>query len=124
MEENIMMELIKGLADNVIGIIGSGNITAEDYDTVLIPAIHEKLKKYKKIRLLYQLTTDYKHYELGAYLEDAKVTWHTFSFEKIAFVSDVHWMRDSINIYKLFMPMQIKVFSNNEIEKAKEWIGA
>jgi hypothetical protein len=117
-----MMELMKSLPDNVIGIVGSGNITAEDYDTVLIPAIRDKLKSYKKIRILYQLTKDFTHYELGAYLEDAKVTWHTFSFEKIAFVSDVHWMRDSLNIYKLFMPMAIKVFGNNELEKAKEWI--
>jgi len=52
-----MMELTKGLPDNVIGIIVSGTITAEDYDSVLIPAIHEKLKKYKKIRILYQFST-------------------------------------------------------------------
>ena len=68
-----MMELMKGLPDNVIGIVGSGTITAEDYDTVLIPAINEKLKNYKKIRMLYQLNKDFTHYELGAYLEDAKV---------------------------------------------------
>jgi SpoIIAA-like len=117
-----MMELMKGLPDNVIGIVGSGNITAEDYDTVLIPAIQEKLKNYKKIRILYQLDENYAHYELGAFLEDAKVTWHTLSFEKVAVVSDVHWIKDGVNLYKLFMPMPIKVFSNNEIEKAKEWI--
>jgi hypothetical protein len=56
-----MMELMKGLPENVIGITGSGTITAEDYDTILIPAIHEKLKKYKKIRILYQLDTSYVH---------------------------------------------------------------
>ncbi len=117
-----MMELMKGLPDNVVGIVGSGNITAEDYDTVLIPVIHEKLKIYKKIRMLYQLTKDYTHYELGAFLEDTKVTWHTFSFEKVAVVSDVHWIRDSVNLYRLFMPMPIKVFGNNEMEKAKEWV--
>ena len=116
------MELMKGLADNVLGIVGSGTITAEDYDTVLIPAIKDKLQKYKKIRILYQVDENYAHYELGAFLEDAKVTWHTFSFEKVAVVSDVHWIRDGVNLYKLFMPMPIKVFSNNEIEKAKEWV--
>ena len=118
-----MMELMKGLPDNVIGIVGSGNITSEDYDTVLIPAIHEKLKKYKKIRILYQLDKNYVHYELGAFLEDAKVTWHTFSFEKVAVVSDVHWINDSVNIFKFIIPVQVKVFGNNELEKAKEWIG-
>jgi hypothetical protein len=117
-----MMELMKGLPDNVIGVVGSESITADDYEDVMIPAIHEKLKNYKKIRMLYQLNEKYTHYELGAFLEDAKVTWHTFSFEKVAVVSDVHWIRYSANLYRLFMPMPIKVFSNNEIEKAKEWI--
>jgi hypothetical protein len=37
-----MMELMKGLSDNVIGIVGSGTITAEDYDTVpAIPVLNE-----------------------------------------------------------------------------------
>ena len=118
-----MMELMKGLPDNVIGIVGSGTITAEDYDNVLIPAIKDKLQKYKKVRILYQLNKDFTHYELGAYLEDAKVSWHTFSFEKVAVVSDVHWINDSVNVFKFIIPVQVKVFGNNELEKAKEWIG-
>jgi hypothetical protein len=59
-----MMELLNGLPDNVIGIVGSGTITAEDYDTVLIPAIKDKLQKYKKVRILYQLTKDFTLYKL------------------------------------------------------------
>ena len=117
-----MMELMKGLPDNVIGIVGSGTITAEDYDTVLIPAIHEKLKNYKKVRILYQLTEDFTHYELGAYLEDAKVSWHTLSFEKVAVVSDVHWINDSVNVFKFIIPVPVKVFSNSELDKTKVWV--
>ena len=51
------MELMKDLPDNVLGIVGSGTITGEDYDTVLIPAMKDKLQKYKKIRILYQFST-------------------------------------------------------------------
>jgi hypothetical protein len=121
-EENIMMELMKGLPDNVLGIIGSGTITEEDYDTVLIPAMKDKLQKHKKIRILYQLNKDFVHYALDAYLEDAKVTWHTLSFEKVAVVSDVHWINDSVNVYGLIIPVQVKVFSNSELDKAKAWV--
>ena len=64
-----MMELIQGLPDNVLGIIGSGTITGEGYDTVLIPAMKDKLQRHKKIRMLYQLKTDFPHYALDAYLE-------------------------------------------------------
>lgn len=117
-----MMELMKGLPDNVLGIIGSGTITGEDYDTVLIPAMKDKLQRHKKIRMLYQLNKDFVHYALDAYLEDAKVTLHTLSLEKIAVVSDVHWINDSVNLFKFIMPAQVKVFSNNELDKAKAWI--
>jgi hypothetical protein len=117
-----MMELMQGLPDNVLGIVGSGTITGEDYDTVLIPAMKDKLQKYKKIRILYQLNNDFVHYALDAYLEDAKVTWHTLSFEKVAVVSDVHWINDSVNLYKFIIPVPVKVFSNNELDKAKVWV--
>jgi hypothetical protein len=117
-----MMELMKGLPDNILGIIGSGTITGEDYDTVIIPAMKDKLQRHKKIRLLYQLNKDFVHYSLDAYLEDAKVSWHTLSFEKVAVVSDVRWINDSVNLYKFIIPVQVKVFSNSELEKAKEWL--
>lgn len=117
-----MMELMQDLPDNVLGIVGSGTITGEDYDTVLIPAMKDKLQKYKKIRMLYQLKTDSVHYSLDAYLEDAKVSWHTLSFEKVAVVSDVHWINDSVNVFKFIIPVPVKVFSNSEFDKAKLWV--
>jgi hypothetical protein len=51
------------------------------------------------------------------------VSWHTLSFEKVAVVSHVHWINDSVNIFKFINLAQVKVFVNNELEKAKEWIG-
>jgi hypothetical protein len=117
-----MMELMQGLPDNVLGIVGSGTITGEDYDTVLIPAMKDKLQKYKKIRLINQLNKDFVHYAIDAYLEDAKVSWHTLSFEKVAVVSDVHWINDSVNVFKFIIPVPVKVFSNNELDKAKVWV--
>ena len=60
------------MPDNVVGVNLSGTITGEDYDTLLIPAIKDKLKKYKKIRMLFQGSRDFSHLTLGADLEDAK----------------------------------------------------
>ena len=120
--ENSMMELIPDLPDNVIGIVGSGTITGEDYDNVLIPTMKDKLQRHEKIRMLYQLRGDFAHYSLDAYLEDAKVSWHTLSFEKVAVVSDVHWINDSIKLFKVIIPVPVILFSNNELDKAKAWV--
>jgi hypothetical protein len=45
---NKMMGIIQGLPDNFVGFNLSGTITGEDYDTVLIPAIKDKLKSIRK----------------------------------------------------------------------------
>jgi hypothetical protein len=119
---NKMMEIIQGLPENVVGVISSGKVTGEDYDNVLIPAIMEKIKKYKKIRILYQAGRDFSHLTYDAYLGDAKVTWHITSIEKVAVVSDVHWINDSIKIFKFIIPTSVKLFSNDELDKAKAWV--
>ena len=69
-----MMEIIPDLPDNVVGVSGSEIITGEDYDNVLIPAVKDKLKKYDKTRLIYQLKENFSHYTLDAYLEDSKIS--------------------------------------------------
>ena len=65
---------------------------------------------------------DFEHYALDVYLEGTKVTLHTLSLEKIAVVSDVHWINDSVNLLNFIMPSQVRVFSNNEFDKAKAWV--
>jgi len=50
-----MLKIINGLPDNVLGVSGEGKITGKDYETVLIPAIAEKFKANKKLRMLYHL---------------------------------------------------------------------
>jgi hypothetical protein len=72
--------------------------------------------------MIYQLNKDFVHYSLDAYLEDAKVSLHTLSIEKVTVVSDVHWINDSVNVFKFIIPVQVKVFGNNELEEAKEWV--
>jgi hypothetical protein len=120
--EQAMMELIKGSPDNVVGVISGGTVTGEDYDRALIPAIHEKLKRHNKIRLLFQMSKDFSHLAYDAYLEDIKITWHVFDLERVAIVSDVHWINESVRLFRFMYPFPRAIFSNDELDKAKEWI--
>lgn len=43
-----MIELMTGLPDNVLGLIAIGELTAEDYKTIVMPAVEEKVNLYKK----------------------------------------------------------------------------
>lgn len=89
---------------------------------MLIPDIENKIKRYKKIRMLYQASRDFSLLTYDTFLEDAKVTWHITAIEKVTVVFDVDWINDSIKLFKFLIPTQVKLFSNDEFDKAKAWI--
>jgi hypothetical protein len=120
---NKMIEIMQGLPENVVAVIASGNVKGEDYDNVLIPAIEDKIKKYGKIRMLYQLGQDFMGFTYEAMWEDAKVgIWHLTAFEKIAVVSDVDWIIDAVKIFKFVIPCPVKIYRNETLPEAKAWI--
>lgn len=118
-----MIEMIEGLPDDVVAIRASGRVTAEDYDKILIPAIEDRLKKHKKIRVLYQLGKDVTVFTPGAMWDDAKVgIRHITSFEKVAVVSDIEWIVGAVKFFAFLMPCPVRIFSPEEFDNAKDWV--
>ena len=86
-------------------------------------AVKEKLIKSAKIRLLYLLGDDFENYEPGAMWEDAKMgLQHYSAWEKVAIITDVGWVRNMSKIIGYLIPGKVKVFNNNELEEAKQWV--
>jgi len=118
-----MIKLIPDLPHPVLGIRAEGKVTSSDYRSVFVPAVNEKLSKTAKIRLLYQLGDDFENYELAAMWEDAKLgLQHYSAWEKAAIITDVGWVRNMSRFFGYLIPGQVKVFSNNELEAAKQWV--
>jgi hypothetical protein len=93
-----------------------------DYGNVLIPAVKEKAKKYGKIHMLHQFSRDFTSFTLDAIWEDAKISWHTITLERVAVVSDVHRINEEFNIFHFSIPIPVKLYSNDEPDKAKSYL--
>lgn len=120
-----MMKLLTNLPEDVVGVSASGQIDARDYETVLIPAIDSALQKHKRIRMFYQLTTDFDGFTTGAMWDDAKLGLaHLPAWERIAVVTDVHWVTNATRMFAFLFPGVVKVFSNEEQFDAVKWISA
>jgi len=118
-----MIELIKGLPDNVVRVKVSGTVSSEDYEKVLIPEVKKKLEKYDKISVLYQVDSDFDKYEFSALLDDSKLgLGNFFSWDRIAVVTDKRWIGDGAKVFGFMMPAKVNVFSTNELNAAKDWI--
>jgi hypothetical protein len=118
-----MIEPIPGLPNNVLGFTAKGAVTAADYETVIIPAVEAKLSKHPKVRLLYHLGGEFSQFEAAAMWEDMKVgLQHLTSWEKIAVVTDVEWIRVAMKAFGFLLPGRIRLFRNSEMDLAREWV--
>lgn len=118
-----MIELLKGFPDNVVAIICHGDVTRADYDDVLIPAVEKALQTNDKIRMLYEIGSDFEGYKTGAVLEDFKTGMEHFSkWERIAVITDIEWIAASVKIFSVFLPGTIRIYSLADAAKARLWI--
>ena len=120
-----MVEQISGLPDNVLGFTAKGTVTANDYESVIIPAVEALFTHHSKIRFLYHLGDEFSGFEAAAVWDDTKLGLTHFSgWERMAVVSDVEWIRAAIKIFGLAIPGQVRVYHNSELAEAKRWIAA
>jgi len=118
-----MLELITDLPENVLGIRARGDVTAEDYQSVLVPAVETRLRTQKKLRLLYVLGPEFTGYTGAAAWEDTKVGMRHFTdFDRIAVVTDVDWVSRMVRAFGFVLPGDVRVFPNAEADRAQTWI--
>ena len=118
-----MVERIADLPDNVLGFSAKGKVTAEDYESTIIPAVEGLLGRQDRVRFLYHLGADFDGFEAAAMWDDAKLGLQHFgAWERVAVVTDVDWMRVAIKVLGLVMPGHVRVFYDSELDEAKRWI--
>lgn len=120
-----MIKLIPMLQDNVIGFVAIGEVTANDYETVLIPEVELLLKERAKIRVFCYLGPEFSGFSAGALWDDLKMGLkHLTAWEKIAIVTDKEWIKSGADTFKHVIPCPIAVFDNKQYGQAKIWIAA
>jgi hypothetical protein len=118
-----MIERLKGFPDNVVAFRASGEVTKQDYNEVLIPAVEKALNSRDKVRILYELGPDFDGYDASAAWEDFKVgVEHLSRWERIAVITDVEWIGLATRLFSVFLPGTIRVYPHAEAAKARLWI--
>jgi hypothetical protein len=118
-----MIELKQNVPGNVIAFKFIGQVTGDDYENVLIPAMEAALGKHNKVRALAQLGPDFTGFEAAAMWDDAKVGLkHYTSWEKIALVTDIEWVIQAVKIFGFLVPGEVKRFSNDQLAEALNWV--
>jgi hypothetical protein len=117
-----MIEIVEGTPEGVLEIRAVGEVTGEDYERVLVPAV-ERQKRRGRIRLLYRLGPEFEGYTAAAMWDDAKLGMQNLAaFERVAVVSDVAWVAGAVRAFAFAIPCPVRVFANHELAEARAWI--
>jgi hypothetical protein len=118
-----MIEKIPDIPENVLGFTAKGTVTANDYESVIIPAVEAVFSRHRKVRFLYHLGKDFTGFEAAAVWDDTKLGLkHLAGWERMAIVSDVEWIRVAIRVFGLAIPGPVRAFHNSEFTEATQWI--
>jgi SpoIIAA-like len=117
-----MISVIENMPPGTIGVEAVGNVTEDDYRSVLVPAVSAALER-GDVRLLYVLGKDFDSHSAGALWADTKLlAGNRKAWKKVAIVSDADWLENSIKAFGWLMPGEVKVFETDEVHDAKEWL--
>lgn len=118
-----MLQVMNNVPANVAAFRASGEVTKQDYDTVLIPAVDKAAKQFGELHFLLVLDTEVKNFTLGAWLDDAKVGLkHLTKWKKMAIVSDQKSVEKVTDFLTYLMPGESKGFSHAEMNEAIKWV--
>jgi hypothetical protein len=119
-----MIRTLDDLPDGVIGFEADGEIRAEDYATILIPAVKQTRADGGDIRIVLVFPT-FDGLSAGATWQDLRMgVEHLTHWKKIALVTDVEWMMHLSRLFGWMTPGEFKHFPLNERDAAVAWAAA
>jgi hypothetical protein len=118
-----MIKQLETFPENVLAFVCEGRVTKADYDAVLVPSVINALKSHDKVRLYYETAANFAGIDPGAIWEDFKVgIEHLTRWERVAVVTDVEWIKQTMRFFSFLMPGAMKSFPLSEAARARAWI--
>lgn len=110
------------MPDNVVAFSLRGEVSKQDYDEIVFPAVKRLSDKQGKINMVMVLHTSIKNFKMGAWVDDAILGLKNLSkWNRIALVSDELLVKIGAVAMDKVIPGDYKSFSLKEEAKAIEW---
>ena len=118
-----MIEQLNGFPENTVAFVCHGHVTREDYMDTLVPAVERAFAVHEKVRLYYEIGSDFENVDVGAAWTDfASGLQHWMRWERIAIVTNVEWIRNTMWAFGFLMPGEVRLFSMADKSAAKDWV--
>lgn len=119
-----MLETLTGLPPGVLGFKAEGELHADDYRDVLVPAVEAVIQRGEKVRIVLVFES-FDGLSGGALWQDLKLgVGHLTNWERVALVTDIDWMGHLTALFGWMTPGELKRFPLAERDAAIAWAAA
>lgn len=117
-----MIQLINA-PDNVVAFRAIGEVTKDDYENIIVPAVERLAKQINEINLLLVLDTAVENFTAGAWMEDAKLGLKNLGkWNRVAIVSDSNAVISFTNGFSYLAPGEFRGFKKESFNQALNWV--
>ena len=108
-------------SENIVYTIAEEKLHDDDYERI-VPLLQEKIQTFGKVRWYFEMR-DFEGWTLSAAWDDLKFDFKNLDkMERIAMVGDEKWEKYLTQLMKPFTTADMKFFSMEEADEAKNWI--
>lgn len=107
--------------DTMVAFVACEEITKEDFDTVVLPAVDELVERTGKLNYLLVVADTIKKLTLDVRMSEAMLGFTTWN--RAGIVTDAErtpWLQD---LFNRIVPVEFRVFPHTQIDQAINWVG-
>lgn len=118
-----MIELLRDVPAEVVGVRAGGKLTVDDYTTVVEPLVDDLVRDGRPRRWLVEVEPDFRGLTPGALREDVRQGLRAMrAFGGVAVVTDIGWIRRVAGVAARVMPYPMRTFASTERPEAITWL--
>ncbi|WP_426485250.1 STAS/SEC14 domain-containing protein [Flavobacterium sp. 2] len=117
-----MIQIVEA-PSNVAAFRALGEVTAEDYRTILVPAVTKLAESINEINFLFLIDTELKNFTASAWMEDALLGLKQLGkWNRAAIVTDNQKAITFTNGFSYFVPGEFRGFKKDQFYDALHWV--
>jgi hypothetical protein len=120
-----MISRLTNVPNNIVAFDASGEVTKEDFDKVVMPAVSELVGRTGELNYLMRISTPLSKFTAGAWFQDLLLGIKELTkWKRAAILSDSDALNKFTNIFSVIVPGEFKGFKKEEMDKAVSWVSA
>jgi hypothetical protein len=117
-----MIQLIEGAPEGVLAFEAVGEVDAQDYEDVLMPAVEDVLAGGDRLRFVFEIGSEFDRYSDEADWDEMMLGFDRVTgWQRCALVTDLDWVGDAARALGWLMGGRLRVFDIDELKAALEW---